>query len=113
MQVGAEAVGAASSTVFRTPKNLRLLDAGDAEASDGGAEVPDGCAEAPGAMLSGCFFHSEPKGTQADAATPERLKPTKAMAGKQFSAVSFGGQHAAVLCVDGGGGSPGGKRMRN
>jgi regulator of chromosome condensation len=44
---------------------------------------------------------------QADAATPERLKPTKAMAGKQFSAVSFGGQHAAVLCVDGGGGSPG------
>ena len=50
---------------------------------------------------------------QADAATSERLKPTKAMAGKQFSAVSFGGQHAAVLCVDGGGGSPGGKRMRN
>ncbi len=51
---------------------------------------------------------------QADAATPEPLKPTKAMAGKRFSAVSFGGQHAAVLCVEeGGGGTPLGKRMRN
>ena len=49
-----------------------------------------------------------------DAHVPERLVPTRAMAGKKIVAVSFGGQHTAALCVGGqnGDGSPGGKRAR-
>ena len=49
-----------------------------------------------------------------DAHVPERLKPTRAMAGKKVVAVSFGGQHTAALCVGGSGGdgTPGGKRAR-
>ena len=48
-----------------------------------------------------------------DAHVPERLNPTRAMAGKSVVAVSFGGQHAAALCVVGDvNGSHGGKRKR-
>ena len=49
-----------------------------------------------------------------DAHVPERLVPTRAMAGKKIVAVSFGGQHTAALCVGGSGGdgTPGGKRAR-
>lgn len=53
---------------------------------------------------------------QSDALTPERVVPTKNMKDTRVAAVSFGGQHAALLCVpaDGGdaGGGPAAKRAR-
>ena len=53
---------------------------------------------------------------QSDALTPERVVPTKNMKDTRVAAVSFGGQHAALLCVpaDGGdaGGRPAAKRAR-
>ena len=57
-----------------------------------------------------------PRRHQSDALTPERVVPTKNMKDTRVAAVSFGGQHAALLCVpaDGGdaGGGPAAKRVR-
>jgi regulator of chromosome condensation len=45
---------------------------------------------------------------QSDALTPERVVPTKNMKDTRVAAVSFGGQHAALLCVPADGGDAGG-----
>lgn len=36
---------------------------------------------------------------QSDAMTPEKINPTKSMGGKRVAALSFGGQHAALLAL--------------
>lgn len=45
---------------------------------------------------------------------PVRVEPVKAMAGKRVTALSFGGQHSALLCVPerGGAGAHAAKRAR-
>jgi regulator of chromosome condensation len=75
--------------------------------------VPKAIAVAAGASVSGAITESGEayvwgygdlgqlgrSENESDAMTPERLRPTKKMGGDAVSALSFGGQHAALICV--------------
>lgn len=42
---------------------------------------------------------------QSDAMVPEKIHPVKSMKDKRVAALSFGGQHAALVCMPAGGGA--------